>query len=595
MTQPSPPPSPPDSAAPAEAGSRGPGLRAKLVALLLLFGLVPLIAFILIGYAVSRGAIIRQAQNTLQALSQLQAVHLTTELERERLLLRTIAGQLPPAHELRRAPTVRVQALLTQALPEGGVFDGLRLVTGDGAVLGAVALRHVAPHWPPEIPAADWTAHALVVHREGVRVLAFLVATPLPGSPDAWLEGHVRREDFRQVFALGDHLTEGVESAVYEATGRPVFGLHDHATDDLAAFAPGRGETTRGPAPAALVSTAPVATTDWTFVAALPYEVALAPLARLRNTAFAVLAGLVLLTVFTGVFAARSVTTPLHQLATAVRRFGKEGEPPVITPRGRDEVATLMDAFNRMTADLERSRAEIDALHARDLERAQQLATVGELASGVAHEIRNPLTGVRGALDLALRGLPGDGTHRPLLEEAQHQLTRIESATTQLLRFARPPELREVAVDANLLVERAMYVVAAPAVAAGVTLTSEASDAAVPVWVDPELIVQVLVNLMLNAIDAMASGGVLTVGAARHGPDVWIGVQDTGAGIPADIRSQIFRPFYTTKHHGTGLGLPISRQIVERHHGALRVEDTPGGGATFIVALPLAPSEESPS
>jgi len=584
-----------DLSAAAEGGSRGPGLRAKLVALLLLFGLVPLLAFIAIGYTVSRGAIIRQAQSALHALSQLQAVHLATELERERLLLRTIAGQLPAADDLRRAPSNHVQHLLTQALPEGGVFDGLRLVTRAGEVLGAVALRHVAPHWPLEIPAADWTARSVVVHREGAAVLAYLVATPLPGSPDAWLEGHVRREDFRQVFALADHLTEGVESAVYDAAGRPVFGLHDHATDDLAAFAPGRREATRGPAPTALVSAAPVATTDWTFVAALPYEVALAPLARLRNTTVAVLAGLVLLTVFTGVFAARSVTTPLHQLAAAVRRFGKEGEPPVITPRGRDEVATLMEAFNHMAADLERSRAEIDALHARDLERAQQLATVGELASGVAHEIRNPLTGVRGALDLALRGLPADGTHRPLLEEAQQQLTRIESATTQLLRFARPPELREVAVDANLLVERAMYVVAAPAVAAGLTLTSEASDAAVPVWVDPELIVQVLVNLMLNAIDAMEPGGVLTVGAARHGPDVRIGVRDTGAGIPADIRSQIFRPFYTTKHHGTGLGLPISRQIVERHHGTLRVEDTPGGGATFIVTLPLAPSEESPS
>lgn len=584
-----------DLSAAAEEGSRGPGLRAKLVALLLLFGLVPLVAFIAIGYAVSRGAIIRQAQSALHALSQLQAVHLATELERERLLLRTIAGQLPAANELRRAPADRVQRLLTQALPEGGVFDGLRLVTRDGEVLGAVALGYVAPHWPLEIPAADWAARALVVHRERAAVLAYLVATPLPGSPDAWLEGHVRREDFRQVFALADHLTEGVESAVYDAEGSPVFGLHDHATDDLAGFAPGRREASQGPAPTALVSTAPVATTDWTFVAALPYEVALAPLSRLRNNAFAVLAGLVLVTMFTGVFAARSVTTPLHQLAAAVRRFGKEGGPPVITPRGRDEVATLMEAFNHMTADLERSRAEIDALHASDLERAQQLATVGELASGVAHEIRNPLTGVRGALDLALRGLPADGTHRPLLEEAQQQLTRIESATTQLLRFARPPELREVAVDANLLVERAMYVVAAPAVAAGLTLTSEASDAAVPVWVDPELIVQVLVNLMLNAIDAMASGGVLTVWAQRHGQDVRIGVQDTGVGIPADIRSQIFRPFYTTKHHGTGLGLPISRQIVERHHGTLRVDDTPGGGATFIVTLPLAPSEESPS
>ena len=110
----------------------------------------------------------------------------------------------------------------------------------------------------------------------------------------------------------------------------------------------------------------------------------------------------------------------------------------------------------------------------------------------------------------------------------------------------------------------------------------------VVVRVDPELLVQVLVNLMLSAIDAMGRAGQLTVWAARHAPEVWIGVRDTGPGVPREMRADIFRPFYTTKHQGTGLGLSISQQIVVRHGGTLRVEETPGGGATFIVALPLA-------
>jgi hypothetical protein len=225
------------------------------------------------------------------------------------------------------------------------------------------------------------------------------------------------------------------------------------------------------------------------------------------------------------------------------------------------------------------------------MERAQQLATVGELASGVAHEIRNPLTGVRGALDLALRRLPAEESARPLLEEAQQQLARIEGATTQLLRYARPPELREVTVDASLLVERALHVVASRAETAEVTLREERAPAAVPVRVDPELMVQVLVNLMLNGVEAMADGGTLTVSLARRFPDVWIGVRDTGPGVPQDARGDIFRPFFTTKHQGTGLGLSISQQIVTRHHGALRVEDAPSGGATFVVLLPLADTE----
>jgi signal transduction histidine kinase len=225
------------------------------------------------------------------------------------------------------------------------------------------------------------------------------------------------------------------------------------------------------------------------------------------------------------------------------------------------------------------------------MQRAQQLATVGELASGIAHEVRNPLTGVLGAVDLALRRLPSDDAARPLLEEAQQQLRRIESTTSQLLRFARPPELREVFVDPNGLVERAAHIVEPQAKSARVGISVEPTGTEMTVRADPELMVQVLVNLMLNAVDATPAGGVVTVWVAGHPPEVWIGVRDTGAGVPPAIRGDVFRPFFTTKHQGTGLGLSISRQIVERHGGELRLEDTPGGGATFIVALPLAREE----
>jgi signal transduction histidine kinase len=300
---------------------------------------------------------------------------------------------------------------------------------------------------------------------------------------------------------------------------------------------------------------------------------------------------LVLLIVITGVAAARSVTTPLRELATAARRFGREGHHQPLAARTADELGALVTSFNTMAVDLQRSREEIEHLHAREMERAQQLATVGELASGVAHEIRNPLTGVRGAIELALRRLPVEEPARPLLEEAQQQLARIEGATTQLLRFARPPEPREVTVDASLLVERALHVVASRAETAGITLREERAAAAAPVRVDPELMVQVLVNLMLNGIEAMSAGGVLTVSLAPRFPDVWISVRDTGAGVPPETRADIFRPFFTTKHQGTGLGLSISQQIVARHHGALRVEDGSPGGATFIVVLPLAETE----
>lgn len=323
-------------------------------------------------------------------------------------------------------------------------------------------------------------------------------------------------------------------------------------------------------------------------VSVLPLSVALAPLARLRDTAIIGAAVLAVVIVVIGLLAARSVTTPLHELAAPARHLGTEGSYSPVARHGTDEMGELVAAFNRMAQDLDESRRNIERLHAQELARAQQLATVGELASGVAHEIRNPVTAVLGALDLALRRLSPNESSRALLEEAQEQLRRIEATTAQLLRYARPPELREVLVDANLLVERATRVVEGQAKSVGVEIRTEPAAAALPVSVDPELMVQVLVNLILNGIDAMASGGRLTVWVTRHAPEVWIGVRDTGPGVPPERRLEIFRPFYTTKHQGTGLGLSISQQIVTRHGGMLRVEDTPGGGATFVVALPLA-------
>jgi signal transduction histidine kinase len=573
------------------AGSTRFGLKAKLLTLLLAFGVFPVAASALGGYLVSRGTIITQAEQALVEVTAQQATHLATELARERLLLRTIAGQLPMAPG--RLSADRLGELLVQALPENGVFDGLRVVTSQRTISAQVALRNTEPHWPAEVPASDWRNTAIAVHREGDVVLAYMIAVPL-GDPDTgpWLEGHVRSADFPRVFAIPEHLMGGVELAVMDRKGGVLAVGHRHATE-LGAVPPptlrGRTRLTRGEVgdQRALIATSGVEETDWTVATALPLHLALAPLARLRDTAVLGTLGLIVAIVLTGVFTSGTVTTALEDLGAAARRYGADGVYRPVLRRSSDEVGELVDAFNRMAEQVERSRAEVERLHAEQLERAQQLATVGELASGVAHEIRNPLTGVRGALELALGKLGAEDSSRPLLEEARRQLGRIETTTTQLLRYARPPELRRIVVDAGLLVERALRVVEPQAHGADVGLELEPAPAPAPVEVDPELVVQVLVNLLLNAIDASSPSGHVVVWLSPHPPDIWIGVRDTGPGVPPEHRSTIFRPFYTTKHQGTGLGLSISQQIAARHGGAIRVEDTPGGGATFIVSLPL--------
>jgi signal transduction histidine kinase len=581
---------------PAPSDARGHwGLRAKLLGLLLAFGAIPLAVAIGVGYTVSRVIITSQVEQALRELAAGQALHVSTELSRERLLLRTIAGQLPAsAPALRRSARLTLARLLQQSLPEGGVFDALRIVQPHGAILASVVLRNTAPPWPPEAPAANWTDTRVVVQRGAAGEIAYLLAVPV-GQPTvtAWLEGHVRGEDFRHVFAMPEHVMGGATTAILERGGLSVYGagalagdtalsgtVHARLTSEHVARMRIRGQPT-------LLAIAPIAHTDWVLAALLPEDVALASLSRLRNSALIGAVALVAAILIIATLAARSVTTPLRALADAAREFGRGGRYQPVTAQGTGEVAGLVAAFDRMAADLERSRDEIHRLHAEELQRAQQLASVGELASGVAHEIRNPLTGVRGALDLALRKLPAGEAAWPLLEEAQRQLDRIEQATKQLLRYARPPEMRRLAIDVRELVGRAAAVVGPRVDAAGITLRTEVDPQPVVARVDPELLVQVLVNLMLNAIDAMGRGGDLTVWTARHAPEVWIGVRDTGPGVPPELRREIFRPFFTTKHQGSGLGVSISRQIVARHGGTLRLEDTPGGGATFIVALPL--------
>jgi len=568
-------------------------LGSKLLVLLLAFGVTPLLIVITVGYTVSRGAILGQAHQALESIAEAQAIHFTTELSRERLLLQTIAGQLPEVGSLEIMSRQQLSDLLVRSLPENGVFDGLRLAMPDGRVLASVALRQSAPHWPSVAPAADWDGASVVVHRDGERVLAYLVAAPVSSDRIAWLEGHVREADFRRIFSVPEHLLAGVESAVFERDGQPIFGVHDHAARDLAALVGAIGLDSAGSHPGtragrSLISVAPISESGWTFVATLPIEFALAPLSRLRTSATLGAILLVFVIAVTGIVASRSVTNPLREVAEAASRLGRAEQFTPLPAHSADEVGMLIDSFNAMAANLNRSRLEVERLHARDMERAQQLATVGELASGVAHEIRNPLTGVRGAIELALRTIPEGDPSRSLLAEAQQQLNRIEGTTSQLLQYARPPALKEITVDANLLVERAAAIVAPRAAAVGVEIHLELSQTPVNVRVDSELMVQVMVNLLLNGIQAMVSGGPLTIWVARHAPEVWIGVRDAGPGVSPDHRPDIFRPFFTTKHQGTGLGLPISKEIVSRHGGTLTLEDNHEGGATFVVALPMS-------
>ncbi len=568
-------------------------LQSQLLILLLGFGALPVAISVIVGYTVSRAAMVEQAQKALIELTDRQADYLGNEIRRQHLLLRTITGQIRPERNARSV--ANMSAALAGSLPDDGVFDGLRIVDPRDSVILAVALGRTRPRWPGRPMSTDSLGgdHWVAVHRDGNAVIAYLVGVSLNTESGSWrLEGHVPASEFSRLFDVPEHLFGGAELAILDETGAVILTPHEHSAHDISHLVeerdPGdpavfREEVEGSPA---IVYITQVPETEWVLAAALPLSIVLAPLARLRNASILSGGALVLIILLAARVAAAVVTKPLRELADVASEFGRTGVYRGLGSYGVAEAETLRNSFGYMARMLQRSQEEIEQLHHRELERAQQLATVGELASGVAHEIRNPLTGVLGALEVALRNMTPDDAAVPMLREAEVQLRRIESTTSRLLEYARPPDIRQLVVDSNLLLERAARVIEGTARSADVQLVLQPSPEALPVKVDPELIVQVLVNLLLNAIEAMPGGGTLDMSIARHQSDVEVRVRDSGSGIPDEQRAHIFRPFYSTKPTGTGLGLAISDQIVRRHGGTLQLADTSEQGTTFVMSLP---------
>ena len=224
---------------------------------------------------------------------------------------------------------------------------------------------------------------------------------------------------------------------------------------------------------------------------------------------------------------------------------------------------------------------------------AERLAAVGELAAGIAHELRNPLTSVKLLIQTARQQLSGHSFGELDLQVAQREIGRMEGTIQGLLDFARPQSLRRLPHDIRGTAQRALNLVDGRAKQQGVAMEADLPPLPVVTDGDPEQIHQVLVNLLLNGLEAMPDGGRLDLAIQRPTEDATIcriSVADSGAGIPAEILERVFEPFVTSKESGTGLGLAISRRIVEEHGGTLRAMNRDVGGALFILELPLSTS-----
>jgi len=282
------------------------------------------------------------------------------------------------------------------------------------------------------------------------------------------------------------------------------------------------------------------------------------------------------------------IQRPMVELQEKIARVGKgDLNVSVGFAKRNDEIGDLGRNFNRMVAQLRESRDEIQHLHRTQMSRAEHLATLGELATGLAHEIRNPLAGIAGVVEIIGRDLPVSSPARAVVKEVRAEISQINNILTDLLQTARPraPEIRKS--DLNTTVEHAVMLARQQALSKPIHIELEKNPALPAVEHDSAQIHQVLLNLLLNSIQAIDGRGTITVEIGSEEEFAQITVSDTGRGIPPEHLPNIFRPFYTTKGNGTGLGLSLARRIVEEHNGSIEVTSEAGHGTKFVVTLPL--------
>jgi len=315
----------------------------------------------------------------------------------------------------------------------------------------------------------------------------------------------------------------------------------------------------------------------------------------------------------TGLFVWRFVHLPVTNLKNATERL-RHGELGLqLQVHSRDELGDLHDSFNQMSRQLQEARQEVDEWtrtlegrvedKTRDLRRAheqmlqsEKMASIGKLAATVAHEINNPLSGILTYAKLLRKWTSRQPWDVERQKEVASSLELIESESRRcgeivknLLTFSRSAPMNLQWTDVNLILERCIRLVHHQLELNNVVACIDAQPELPKLYCDSAQIEQLILALVMNAIDALPHGGNLKLRSRWHGAEVQLQVADDGVGIPPHQISSLFEPFFTTKEsgHGVGLGLAISKGIVERHHGQIEVDSAPGRGTTFTITLPI--------
>lgn len=301
------------------------------------------------------------------------------------------------------------------------------------------------------------------------------------------------------------------------------------------------------------------------------------------------------------------ISQPISKLMRAIEELAKGNLNTQIDLKRGDELSDLAQAFNQMAGDLKSAQqqvvreAETRLELERSLRQSEKLATIGQIASGLAHEIGTPLNIITGRVELTKRRL-GDGESRKNLDIITQQTERITRIIQQLLGYVRKKKADQVQVDMGVLLEETLGLLGYQIQRQKVRVVKDLGKTLPPVYGDRDQLQQVFLNLMLNGLQAMPEGGELHISAtfeeiSKEGLEdgrreyVVASIKDSGVGIEKEVLQNIFNPFFTTKDTGTGLGLMVSQGIVQDHEGWIEVESEIGKGSMFKVYLPCFSGE----
>ncbi len=586
-------------------------LGTRLLGFALLLVVVPAAIFALLTFSSARRALEESAGRQLATAAHEAAEHVGDPLEQEQRSLRVWSRQEAMGDLAQGDPHGRVARFLAALVEQDGAYFALEAIDRNGVVVAAADPRQQQVRRAEE----SWFVQALAGQPAlrgpeedevaGRRVLH--LASPIRrGGRNGSVAGVLHlvldwtRVEAQLARSRADLASIGLETRILLVRDGSVIGssLGNGAVD--ASTAPLVHAAERAFAeqrsPAYVVATDARALlgiyrpaggqADWGVVVAQSLRDALAPIHQLEMRWIVVFVCVLLTaTAVAGLLGARMIR-PLRELTAVTRRVAATARPmPAPDVARGDEIGELAASFTRMSERLERAQD--------DLVEATRLALVGEMAAGVAHEVRTPLSVLRSSTQMLHRALPAGAEHADELARLMlDEIDRLERLVAGLLELARPRPRERVATALPEMLDRVADLAAAQADRAGVEIVRAYAGVDAPVLCDPDQIRQVALNLVVNALQHARAGGRVEIRGVVAEGRIGFEVADDGPGIDSANRDRVFLPFFTTRSGGTGLGLALVKAIVEAHRGRVTLESRPGEGAVFRVLLPSAAARE---